>query len=132
MPAVLVLVAGGRERVVLVDGVYLALVLLAADLGLFLPVLVGLLDVLGQRRRVRGGRHLVRVVGFDARLDALLLGEPVELVGVQAVDLAAVLPPVPVEPLRELIGELTWLVYVLVRHRASSGPATILANRASL
>jgi hypothetical protein len=43
-----------------------------------------------------------------------------------------VLPPVPVEPLGELIGELTWLVYVLVRHRASSGPATILANRASL
>jgi hypothetical protein len=37
-----------------------------------------------------------------------------------------------VEPLGELIGELTWLVYVLVRHRASSGPATILTNRASL
>src|SRR5580704_3974797 len=106
MPAVLVVVPGGRERVVLVDGVYLALVLLAADLGLFLPVLVGLPDVLGQRRRVRGGRHLIRVVGVDARLDPLLLGEPVELVGVQAVDLAAVLTPIPVEPLRALIGEI--------------------------
>ena len=93
---------------------------------------LGLPDVFGQRRRVRGGRHLIRVVGVDARLDALFLGEPVQLVGIQAVDLAAVLPPVPVEPLGELIGELTWLVYVLVRHRASSGPATILANRASL
>jgi hypothetical protein len=45
-----------------------------------------------------------------------------------------------VEPLGELIGELTWLVYVLLRHRASSGPATgvgglahaMLANRPSL
>src|SRR5579859_1021546 len=119
-----VVVPGGRERVVLVDGVNLALVFLAADLGPLLLVHLGLADVIGQRRRVRGGRYLVRVVGVDARLHAFLLGEPVQLVLVEAVDLAAVLPPVAVEPLGELIGELARLVYVLLRHRASSHPAT--------
>src|ERR1700722_7731135 len=127
-----VVVPGGRERVLFVDGVQLALVFLAADLGPFLLVHLGLPDVIGQRRGVGGGRHLVRVVGVDARLDAPLLGAPVQLVGVQAVDLAAVLPPVPVEPLGELISELAWLVYVLIRHCASSGPATIVLTRASL
>jgi hypothetical protein len=108
--------------------VQLAFFLLAADFGPFLLVYLGLADVIGQRRRVRGGRYLVRVVVVDTGRDAFLLGEPGQLVLVEAVDLAAMFAAVVVEPFGELIGKFTWLVYVLVRHRASSGLATILAN----
>ena len=67
-----------------VDGSQLALVLLAPDLGpLFLPVLIEG-DVFRLRRRISGGRHLVRVVGVEPGGDALFLGEAGEVVVVGA------------------------------------------------
>ena len=90
-----------------------------ADLGAFFLVNLGLPDVLGQRRGVRGRRHLVRVIGVDTGRDSLLLGEAGQLIIVEAVDLAAVLPAVPAEPLGELIDELGWRVRILLRHRTS-------------
>src|SRR5262249_53255178 len=62
-----------------------------------------------------------RVLAVTRRRDALLLGEAGQLVFVEAVYLAAVLPAVPVEPLGELLGELAWLVWILLRHSASWG-----------
>jgi len=90
--------------------VQLALVQLVADLRLGLLVDLRLADVL-LGRLVGGRRHLVRVVGVDARLDPLLLGEPGQLVIVQALRRAAVLAPVAVELLRRL--------RVLLAHEAS-------------
>ena len=95
----------------LVDRVQLALFLLAHDLGSFFLVDIGLGDVVGERRGIGGGRHLVRVIRVEAGRDALLLGEPGELVVVQAVYLPAVYPAVPVK----LLGELL----ILLRQRAS-------------
>src|SRR5215468_3887207 len=112
------LVAGRRERVLFVDRVEFALLVLPDELGPRLLVLLALADV-GLRWRVRGRRHLVRVVVVNARRDALLLGEAGQLVFVEAVYLAAVLPAVPVEPFGELLDELAWLVWILLRHRAS-------------
>jgi hypothetical protein len=100
--------------VLFVDAVELALFLLAAGLRPLLLVHLGLPDVIGQWRRVRGGRNLVRIVGIEPGRDALLLGEAGKFVIVEAVDLAAVLPAVAVESFGELIGVLGRLVWVLL------------------
>ena len=64
----------------LVDGADLALIGFSP---LFLPFL-GLGDVLRLRRRVRGRRHFVGVVGVPTGGDPLFLGEAGELVLVEA------------------------------------------------
>ena len=68
---------------------------------------------LNLRRRVRGRRHLVGVIGIQAGGDALFLGQPGELVIVGVLGRAPVLPAIPVESLGKLIR-------ILPRHSASS------------
>jgi hypothetical protein len=105
-------VAGRRERVALALDQELVLVVLAVDLGPLLLVHLGLGDVLGLRRGVGGRRHLIGVVGVQARRDPLFLGQAGEPVVVDALGRAAVLATVPVEPLGKL-------ARILLRHRAS-------------
>jgi hypothetical protein len=69
---------------------------LVADLGPLFLVHIGLRDV-GYRLAVLGVRDLVRVVGVEARLDALFLGQPRQPVVIGVGRCPAVLAPVPVE-----------------------------------
>ena len=93
------LVVAGRELLALALDQDLVLVLLAPQLGPLLLVLLGVADVGVERRGVGGGRDLVRVVGVDTRLDPLLFGLVGEPVVVEVLRGAAVLTPVPPEPL---------------------------------
>src|SRR5262245_27194546 len=102
-----------REPVPLTLDLELTGVVLAADLGPRLLVHVGLRDI--ERRWLVGrGGHLVRVVVVDPGIDPLLLGQPGELVVVEALQLAGMLTAVAVELLR-------WPVWILLCHHASSG-----------
>ena len=77
-------VPGRRERVALALDQELVLVVFAAISSARSSwYTLGLGDVLGLRRRVRGRRHLVGVVGVQARGDPLFLGQAGELVVVQ-------------------------------------------------
>src|SRR6202041_2187098 len=93
--ALLPVVVGGRELLALTFDQELVLVVLVADLGARFLELVGLADV-ELLRRVGRGRPLVRVEGVDACLDALLLGQPGQLVVVDTVRAAAVLTAIAV------------------------------------
>jgi hypothetical protein len=100
--ALAVVVAGGRERVVGVEGREFACGLFPVDLGLGVLVLGALPDVrlLGRdagRQRVGGGRHLVGVEGVQPRVDALVLGHLVERVLVEALRSTTMLTTVPVK-----------------------------------
>src|SRR6202035_1925330 len=99
----LVFVAGRRERVLLGRLAELALVDLAEELGALLLVHLVQPRVLRVRRRVGRGRHLVGVVGVEARRDAFLFGELGQLVVVKALRRTAVLAPGPVELRGELV-----------------------------
>jgi hypothetical protein len=105
---------GGRKRIPLPADPQLAFVQFPPDLSARLAVLVGLGDVL-LRRGVRSGRDLIRIISVEARLDAFFLGEPGQLVIVEMLRRAAVLPAVAVESLVRRIWEL-------LGHRASWMP----------
>src|SRR5215831_21332138 len=104
-------VARRREPVRLALDLEFALVVLAADLGPGLLVLLTLGDV--ELRRLVGRRgHLVRVEIVEPGLDPLLLGQAGQLVVVEALQLAGMLAAVAVELLRRL-------VWILLCHDAT-------------
>src|SRR5690349_17126005 len=112
----LLVVARRRVRVPLPLGEQFILVVLAADLGPCLLEHVRPGDV-RLRRRVGRRWHLVRVVVVEPGLDPLLLGQPGELVIVEAPGNAAVLTPVAVK----LLGRL---LRVLLTHDTSTGASS--------
>jgi hypothetical protein len=101
----------GREGVLLAIVAQLSFIHLAPDLGALFQVRVRRGDI-RDRRRIGGRGYLIRVVGVDARLDALFLSETGELVIVQTRGGAAVLPAVAVKP-------LSWRIWDLLCHGAS-------------
>jgi len=117
-------VARRREAGPLALDFQLALVVLAADLGAGLLVLVALGDV---RRRWLVGRrgHLVRVVVVEPGLDPLLLGQAGQLVVIEPLQLAGMVTAVAVELLRRL-------VWVLLCHDATVAPARPAAGVGSV
>jgi hypothetical protein len=95
----------GRERILLALSAQLSFIHLAPDLGALFQVRVRRGDI-RDRRRIGGRGYLIRVVGVDARLDALFLSETGELVIVKTRGGAAVFPAVAVKPLSRRIWDL--------------------------
>src|ERR1019366_2571860 len=108
-------VVRGREGILLpIAGTQLAVGYLSVNLGPLLAILLGLGDIVG-RRRIRGGRYLVRIVVVDACLDAFLLGQARETVIVGMLRRTAMLTAIAAET-------LVWQIRELLCHHASNAP----------